>query len=414
MNRHQDLPGLGNAIPASLQSYDVELLKETGCNYVRCSHYPMHPAFLDACDRLGILVYEEIASWQHVGGELFARNARQMMAEMISRDRHHPSIIFWGLLNEGRSYDLFKSLHETAHRHDPWRMTVYAENEPEKGMELGTVHIPDVIGLNYKVPHLDELREVLKGIRLINSEHSNANIDERGGKELYDHSENELWQMEKVLYDINEFSKREWMAGSALWCMHDYGTDYEPTWPMHESGVFDAWRVPKSAAWGIRARWAGEPFVRILGHWTWPGWDGRDRQAVVVSNCADVELFLNDASLGTLSGEVDFRWDVAYQPGTLRAVAKAADGRSLCTRSARQALPWLCVWSPSMRSCPRTEPTLHLSRRPSLTRRVLRFRALSVSFPSPRSSTESLVERHSTGCQVCTACRPAMARAESR
>ena len=329
MNRHQDLPGLGNAIPASLQGYDVKLLKETGCNYVRCSHYPMHPAFLDACDRLGILVYEEIASWQHVGGEVFAQNARQMMAEMISRDRHHPSIIFWGLLNEGRSYDLFKSLHETAHRHDPWRMTVYAENDPEKGMELGTVHIPDVIGLNYKVPHLDELREVLKGIRLINSEHSNANIDERGGKELYDHSENEIWQMEKVLYDIGEFSKREWMAGSALWCMHDYGTDYEPTWPLHESGVFDAWRLPKSAAWGIRARWASEPFVRVLGHWTWPGWEGREREVVVASNRPEVELFLDGASLGKITGEVDFRWRVPYQKGTLRAVAKAPDGAEL-------------------------------------------------------------------------------------
>jgi beta-galactosidase/beta-glucuronidase len=62
MNRHQDLPGLGNAIPASFQSYDVEVLKDAGANYVRCSHYPMHPAFLDACDQLGVLVFEEIAS----------------------------------------------------------------------------------------------------------------------------------------------------------------------------------------------------------------------------------------------------------------------------------------------------------------------------------------------------------------
>ena len=326
MNRHQDFPGLGNAIPASFQSYDVGLLKQHGCNYVRCSHYPMHPAFLDACDRLGVLVYEEIASWQHVGGELFARNAQQMMAEMIARDRHHPSIIFWGLLNEGRNRDLFQALHNTAHRHDPWRMTVYAENEPAEGLKLGTVQIPDVIGLNYKVPHLDELREQLVGIKLINSEHSNANIDERGGKELYSTSENELWQMEKVLYDINEFSKREWLAGSALWCMHDYGTDYEPTWPMHESGVFNGWRIPKAAAWGIRARWSTDPFVRILGHWTYPGMEKYEIEVVVVSNCNEVELFLNDTSLGAKKSSVDFRWSVPYAEGTLRAVSRPGDG----------------------------------------------------------------------------------------
>jgi beta-galactosidase len=84
MNRHQDFPGLGNALPAFLQRHDVELLKEAGANYVRCSHYPMHPAFLDACDELGVLVFEEIASWQHIGGDRFARNALQMMRESTS------------------------------------------------------------------------------------------------------------------------------------------------------------------------------------------------------------------------------------------------------------------------------------------------------------------------------------------
>ena len=103
VNRHQDFGGLGNALPERLQRLDAELIKKMGGNFVRLSHYPQHPAFLRACDELGILVFAEIASWQHIGGYHFQRNALEMMENMIQRDRNHPAIILWGLLNEGRN-----------------------------------------------------------------------------------------------------------------------------------------------------------------------------------------------------------------------------------------------------------------------------------------------------------------------
>ncbi len=329
MNRHQDYPGIGNALPASFQAYDAVLLKELGVNFVRCSHYPMHPAFLDACDQLGIVVYEEIASWQYIGGKQFAANAVQMMEEMISRDRHHPSIVLWGLLNEGRSRELFQLLHDTAHRLDPWRLTVYAENDPEEGSKLGSVLVPDVLGLNYKVPHLDELRELLPGMRLMNSEHSNANTAERaswegaGGKDWVD---DELWQRDKIFADLDEFAKRDWMAGSALWCMHDYGTDYEPSWPIQRSGCFDSWRIPKLSAHAIRARWSSDPFTHILGHWSWPEGDASEKRVAVASNAESVNLLLNGRSLGTKARGQGFEWKVPYQPGELRAIGTHPDG----------------------------------------------------------------------------------------
>ncbi len=328
MNRHQDYPGIGNALPASFQAYDVELLKQMGVNFVRCSHYPMHPAFLDACDREGILVYAEIASWQYIGGKQFAANAVQMMEEMIARDRHHPSIILWGLLNEGRDRDLFQLLHDTAKRMDSWRPTVYAENHPEDGKELGTVDVPDVVALNYKVPHLDELRALLPDLKLMNSEHSNANTGERfvkegaGGNDWHD---DELWQTDKILHDLDEFAKREWIAGSALWCMHDYGTEYGVSRPIQMSGCIDAWRFPKLATHAIRARWNDTPFTRILGHWTWPGEDGVEKRIGVASNADRVELVLNGTSLGVKTRADATRmgyytWVVPYAPGTLHAV----------------------------------------------------------------------------------------------
>lgn len=330
-NRHQDYPGIGNALPASFQSYDVELLKEMGANFVRCSHYPMHPAFLDACDRLGLLVLEEIASWQYIGGAQFTKNAVQMMEEMIARDRNHPSIILWGLLNEGRSADLFKVLNATAKRNDPSRLTIYADNNPQEGRELGTVQVPDVVGLNYKVPHLDELRGLLAGIKLMNTEHTNANTGEhfKPDHTLFTEEESEIWQIERILYDIDEFDKREWLGGSTLWGMHDYGTDYEPVWPLQKSGVFDAWRVPKPAAHALRARWAKEPFLRIAQHWTYPGEEGKTRKVIVLSNAPSVTLSLNGRSLGERSRHAHgwwFEWDVPYEPGTLLAVGRSPEG----------------------------------------------------------------------------------------
>ncbi len=331
VNRHQDFAGLGNALPANFQAHDVKLIKEMGANFVRCSHYPMHPAFLDACDEMGVIVLEEIASWQWIGGSRFTENAIAMMREMIARDRHHPSIILWGLLNEGRSSDLFRTLNATAKQADPWRATIYADNEPEEGLELGTVFVPDVLGLNYKVPHLDELRAILKGIKLSNTEHTNANTGERRKADgtLFSDEESQIWQIERILHDIAEFEKREWIAGNALWCMHDYGTEYAVSRPIQKSGVFDAWRIPKAAAYAIRAWWSKEPFVRIAEHWTYPGTEGSPRKVIVLSNCESVELLVNGRSFGSRTRDPHaywFEWEVPYSPGEIVAVGHTPSG----------------------------------------------------------------------------------------
>lgn len=315
LNRHQDYPGLGNALPLRLQVRDVELLKEMGANFVRLSHYPQHPAFLDACDRLGILVYEEIASWQHIGGEMFARNAECMMREMIARDKNHPSIILWGLLNEGRSKPLFERLHRVAKECDPTRPTIYAENHPEEGGKLGCAFVPDVLGINYKLPHLDEIRAALPDCKLLSSETTNYEHRRRGDVE------HDIRQVRRFKTDTDIIEARDYMAGMALWSMHDYGTDYELSWPVQPSGVFDGYRLPKGGYWFLRSRWSAAPVVRIIGHWNWPGRENEPVAVLVCTNGDSVELFLNSESLGVQRGTFLAEWEVPYAPGTLRAVA---------------------------------------------------------------------------------------------
>ena len=312
MNRHQDYAGIGNALPESMQTRDAEIMKQMGANWVRTSHYPQHPVFLDACDRLGIIVYEEIASWQFIGGEQFIRNAEAMMREMIARDKNHPSILLWGLLNEGRSRELFEHLNQVAHECDPTRLTIYAENKPEEGLELGTVDVPDVLGLNYKLPHLAEIREMLPGKKLVNSEHTNADFAVRGD---YD---TEMAQLERLVTDINILADCQYIAGGALWSMHDYGTDYEPVWPLQHSGIMDATRLPKEGYYYLKSRWHSEPLVHICGHWNWA--EGKPRTVTVVSNCDTVELYHNGHTLGAISGEECPVWQVSFAPGTLKAV----------------------------------------------------------------------------------------------
>jgi len=319
LNRHQDYPGLGNALPARLQVRDAELIKEMGANLVRLSHYPQHPSFLDACDRLGILVYEEIASWQYIGGEMFARNAEYMMREMIMRDKNHACVILWGLLNEGRSKSLFERLHRVAKECDPTRPTIYADNNPREGMQRGAVFVPDVLGINYELPSLDEFRAVLPGLKFVSSETTNYEHRRRGDVMQ------DIGQVERFRDETDIVEERDYMAGMALWSMHDYGTDYELSWPIQNSGVFDAYRLPKGGYWFLRSRWSDEPVVRIIGHWNWPGREGEDIPVLVCTNGESVELFLNGRSLGAKPGRFLSRWDVPYASGVLRAVAQCGN-----------------------------------------------------------------------------------------
>lgn len=316
VNRHQDYPGLANAVAPRLQARDAELIKKMGGNFVRTSHYPQHPVFLEACDRLGILVYEEIASWQFIGGEVFMRNAEAMLRQMIERDRNHPSIILWGLFNEGRSRELLERLNRAAHGIDPSRPTIYADNKPEEGKALGTTSIPDVLGINYRTEEIDKVHAAVGDLKMLCSEHTNFDRALRGDPA------SEAGEVERLKRNLDILESRPYMAGAALWSMHDYGTDYEPVWPEQHSGVLDSTRLPKEAFFYLQSRWLRDPIVHISSHWSWPGQEGKKRTVTVFSNCESVELFLGGHSLGTRKGENPAHWEVVYQPGILRAVGQ--------------------------------------------------------------------------------------------
>ncbi len=312
LNRHQDYPGLGSAVPVRLQIQDAVIMKDLGANFVRCSHYPQHESFLDACDSLGLLVYEEAVSWQHIGGDEFMNHMNDMMAAMIRRDRNHPSIILWGMMNEGRSAKMFEMEGKTAQLLDPTRPVSYAENHIDVGIKEGTIFMPGVSGLNYMLEEYDQLHKDFPQLKLLNTECTN------GDKSLIGDLPSQMKAAAMIKSDLDFLESREWMAGSCIWCFHDYASEYKPVRPIQTSGVVDIYRRYKEAAWMLKARWNSEPFIRIAGNWYFTGEEGSTREVTVWNNCDEVHLYLNGKEING-TGPV---WKVACQPGELKAVGR--------------------------------------------------------------------------------------------
>ena len=98
VNRHSFRPETGRTLSREDNYNDVRLMREMNLNAVRLSHYPPDPAFLDACDELGLYVMNELGGWH---GKYDTEVGKQLVKEMVTRDLNHPSIIWWSNGNEG-------------------------------------------------------------------------------------------------------------------------------------------------------------------------------------------------------------------------------------------------------------------------------------------------------------------------
>jgi beta-glucuronidase len=154
MNRHEAHPGFGHSVPLSQQLADLQLLKDCGCNFVRGSHYPQDPNFLDLCDELGICVYSEAIGWQHTEEQLIAPHFVDAQSahirEMVDAAYNHPSVIMWGILNESESAspacrNTFERLLSQVRLADPTRPVAFASNRHQRDICLD---LCDVVCMN--------------------------------------------------------------------------------------------------------------------------------------------------------------------------------------------------------------------------------------------------------------------------
>jgi beta-galactosidase len=328
-NWHQSYPGMGNALPNSRHEKDMEMIREMGANFWRTSHYPHDPATIEASDRLGLMVWEELPVNKEIGDpDEYLANVLAMAEEMIRRDRNHPSVVLWGIAGEINaslkvSQRVVAALAQKYRQLDPTRPV--AMHAPRGDTIEALV---DVIGLEPGKKTDDKhLRYPRRSY--MTAEYAAATI----GRGTYGQGpQSEDLACRKHEEYLHELYARPWMAGGLIWHQFDYdGETYDTVMPhVVAFGMADVWRIPKDVYYFYQCQWSAKPMVHIVGHWTWPRDEGKVKSVKVYSNAEEVELFLNGSSLGAKKDSDRLAlphpphvWDVPYHPGTLKAVARS-------------------------------------------------------------------------------------------
>ena len=296
LNRHQTFPFIGAAVPARLQRLDADILKhELGLNIARTSHYPQSPHFLDCCDEIGLMVYEEIPGWNFIGGPAWKRVACNDLRGMIVRDRNHPSIVLWGVrINESRDdHDFYTETNRIAHELDDTRQTggircgplsemledVYTFNDFIHTGGDQVIRDPRVItGLDRDVPYM---------------------VTEFNGHmyptKSFDQEERLVEHALRHARVQNAIAGHPGIAGGIGWCAFDYNThhNFGSGDRVCYHGVSDIWRFPKFAAFFYESQIdpAQRPVLRVASRWKIGERAGGGVEPLTVfSNCDRIEV----------------------------------------------------------------------------------------------------------------------------
>ena len=266
LNRHQCFPYIGYAASASLQREDARILdEELGVNTVRTSHYPQSQAFIDECDRRGILVITEIPGWQHVSSDEEWRHQCIMnVEEMVRQYRSHPSILLWGVrVNESQDDDsLYTETNKIAHELDPSRPTT-GIRFIEKSSLLEDVYAYNDFSHNGTNPGAKPKKEVMSetGHPLIISEANGHMFPTKSFDSWSKRQEQALRHAEVLSCAFKDGTH----AGVIQWCMFDYPThkDFGSGDRICYHGVMDSFRNPKPAAYVYASQSDRRPVLEI-------------------------------------------------------------------------------------------------------------------------------------------------------
>jgi beta-galactosidase len=379
-HRHEDHAGYANAMPDNLIEEEMLLIKSMGANFIRLAHYQQSRQVLELCDRLGILVWEEIP-WCRggVGDDTFKNMVREKLNNMIGQHFNHVSVLFWGLgneddwpteypgVNQQNIRDFMQELNNTAHQLDPSRYTslrrcdfardipdVYSPSiwagwyrgtypEYQQTLEAERDHVNHLIHIEWGADshagrHSENPDRILETIA------SGNGTDERGLDYLSTGGEprvsrdgdwSETYACNLFDWHLKTQETLPWFIGSAQWIFKDFTTPLRvenPVPRINQKGVIQRDMAKKESFYVFQSYWSEEPMVRLYGH-TWPvrwGEPTEPKMVKVYSNCDTAELFLNGVSVGIKHrNSQDFpaaglRWTTPFLAGKnqLRVVAK--------------------------------------------------------------------------------------------
>jgi beta-galactosidase len=330
---HQDHAGIGVAMPDSMWDFRLRLLKEMGVNAVRCSHHPPAAEFLDACDRLGMLVMDEARNF-NISPEYIGQ-----LEWMIRRDRNHPSVFLWSVFNEEpfqgteEGYEMTRRMAAAVKRLDTTRPVTAAMS----GGFFNPINVSaavDVMGFNYHQKDYDAFHQQHPTLPILSSEDTSCFITRgefRNDKEKQTADSGDTYAARWGATHRDGWkaiATRPFIAGGFVWTGFDYHGEPTPfEWPCTSSsfGILDLCGFPKSAFYIHQAQWRKDiPVLELIPHWNWPEMENKPIRVMALSNAEKVELYLNGRSVGEKA--VDpfemVEWQVPYEPGFLEAVGK--------------------------------------------------------------------------------------------
>ncbi|MFY0599469.1 MAG: DUF4982 domain-containing protein [Cyclobacteriaceae bacterium] len=295
-NRHQHYGYIGDAMPNSLHRKDMEQFKQLGFNVVRTAHYPQDNALLEACDELGILVYEEAPTWIGIGSDAWFDNLEKAARTMVRNHRNHASVVIWGGGINHRGY--VPQVHLAVKQEDPTRLTA---SQSSRWTGWQTSGMTDIYGQMVYGP--------------VNWERHEPMLAMEGREGFKSVAENKVDPLK---------------TGIISWNGHDYYT-FHPSdgrWPekVRPGGILDIFRHPygKDVRW-LESELSSEPYLHIMDEWS-----SETKEVTVYSNANEVELIVNGKPIerrfpekGGVFDSLDhppFKFQIEkYEKGTLMA-----------------------------------------------------------------------------------------------
>ena len=295
LNRHQGYPYMGYAASKSLQEDDALTLKKTGVNIVRTSHYPQSEHFLNACDKLGLLVVDEIPGWQHIGESECWRNACVENAKrMVLKERNHPCIIAYGVrIDESvDDHDLYTKTNQVAHEFDKYRQTLGVRNFTNSELLEDIYSYNDFVCDSMKIGLINPKKVKHNGKPYMVSEYL-GHMDPVKPTSDIDKKIEVALRHARV---IDDNFKYENIAGAIGWCFVDYHshTDFGSGDHICPHGVYDLYRNPKLSSYIYASQQEKEPVLELLTNFK----PGDVKEAIfndlyIATNADYVELYKN-------------------------------------------------------------------------------------------------------------------------
>ncbi len=370
---HHDNGLLGSATFDRAEERRIEIMKANGYNAIRTSHNPPSKQFLDACDRLGMLVIDEAFDmWEHPKNpsdysNYFKENWKNDLESMILRDRNHPSVIAWSIGNE-----IYERIDSSGQRIARQMAVAVKALDKTRPVTAAICYFWDRPGLDWSATEPAFASLDLGGYnyqwRSYESDHKRFPERIMAGTESFPIEAFENWQ---------QVEKNSWVIGDFVWTGMDYlgesgighvyydkkDASFSMPWPWYNAwcGDIDITGQKKAQSYFRDVVWSRSNLemavhaplpdgkkegISLWGwpaeyqSWTWPGEEGNRLQVSVYSRCQEVRLELNGKVIGqkSLSDKTSLtaRFEVPYTSGELKAIG-ITDGKVIATRTLKTA-----------------------------------------------------------------------------